>query len=498
MPSQSRFLPVPFHFVAALCLVACGAGNSPASIEIELDRLLSSCNGNGLFHGSVLVAKGGRVAYEKSFGTVNHDSEERITPDHAFRLASVGKGFTAMAVMILEEDGKLSYEDDVKKHLPGFPYDGVTIRHILNHTSGLPDYVKLMDQHWDIEHKNTPERMVATSGDALAKFIEHRPPVLFEPGERYKYSNTGYIMLGLVVESASGARFAEFLKERIFEPIEMTRTLLYSPIEDPPIGSRVFGFEITPDGCEAVATDHHYLNGMYGDGEIYSIPSDMFRWDQALYSEKLVSRETIDAAFSPAILNDGSTSNYGFGWGISVDEEGRKVVSHSGGWVGFKTQIVREIEERNLTVILSTGSHARFWDLRLAVADVVNEREYEIPAMPVSWIVGRAVRAGGVDAAVERYRELTASIPEPGNYYEYRLYGLGRFYLEKRDFEKAIAVLQLDVQSYPDSARVHNALGVAYMRAEMPEFAEKSFRRSLSLDPGDRNEARTRLEEIQK
>jgi CubicO group peptidase (beta-lactamase class C family) len=469
-------------------------------MESDLDLLLGTCNESRLFTGSVLVAKGGEVVYKKSFGTVKFDSDEKIGPDHAFRLASVGKAFTAMTIMILAEEGKLSYEDDVKKHLPGFPYDGVTIRHLLNHTSGLPDYVALMDEHWDTEHAGSPDRTIATSRDALDKFIEHRPPILFPPGERYQYSNTGYIMLGLVAERASGIDFDIFLKERIFEPLGMSRTLLYSPIEDQAIGPRVWGYEITADGSEAVSTDHHYINGMHGDGETYSTLADMVKWDRALYTEKLVSRKTIEEAFSPALLKDGSTSDYGFGWGISYDEEGRKIVSHGGGWVGFRTQIVREIQTRDFTLILSTGSHARFWNIRKAVDDIVHGREYQIPGTPVPWIVGEAMRRGGIDAAVERYRDLRAARPDPDgeDYYEYRLYSLGRQYLENDEFDKAIAVLKLDVESYPEMSRVHNALGNAYVKAGKPEPAVRCFEKSLSLDPGEGNEAPRWLEEIKR
>lgn len=462
----------------------------------ELDRLLRGCEQNHLFAGSVLVAKGGKVVYEQSFGTINFDSKERITPDHALRLASVGKAFTAMSIMILEEEGKLSYEDDVRKHLAGFPYDGITIRHLLNHTSGLPDYVALMDRHWDVENAGAPERKTATSADALQKFIEHRPPVLFRPGDRYRYSNTGYIMLGLIAESASAMKYSRFLDERIFKPLGMNRTVLYSPIDDPPVGLRVYGYEIAADGSGAIATDRHYLNGMHGDGESYSTTSDMFLWDQALYTERLVSRKTLEEAFSPAVLNNGETSDYGFGWALSTDREGRKVVGHGGGWVGFRSEIVREIEKGDMTIILSTGSRARFRQIRKAVANIVHGRRYEIPGPPTAWTVGGALREGGIEAAVERYQALRAAHSKSNDYYEYRLYDLAAYCLERGRIETAVTLLKLDVESFPDRSRVYNALGNAYVRARMISLAEDCFRTSLSLDPADWNEAHRRLEEI--
>ncbi len=467
-----------------------------AGLEQDLDLLLSTCQENRLFTGSVLVAKEGKVVYNKSFGTVNFDSHEIITPDHALRLASVGKAFTAMSIMILEEEGKLSYEDNVKQHLAGFPYDDITIRHLLNHTSGMPDYVALMDEHWDTVNAGSPNRRIATSAAALEKFIEHCPPVQFAPGDRYRYSNSGYIMLGLIAEKASGIDYDRFLEEKIFGPLGMTRTLLYSPIEDQPIGLRVYGYEIAADGSEALSTDAHYINGMHGDGETYSIASDMFKWDRALYTEKLVSHETLEEAFSPATLNNGEKTEYGFGWGLSTDDEGRKIVSHGGGWVGFRSEIVREIEKGDLTVILSTGSHARFWYIRKAVADIVHGRKYEIPGMPTGWIVGGALREGGIDKALDRYRDLRSQHPESSDYYEYRLYELGEYYLNRGEVDIAIALLEQDVASFPDRSRVHNALGNACVQAGRIEFAVKSFQKSLTIDPDDWNEAHRRLKEI--
>jgi CubicO group peptidase (beta-lactamase class C family) len=469
-----------------------------ATMDENLDRLLSSCTENRLFTGSVLVAKDGEVIYNKSFGTVDFTSGEAIGPNHALRLASVGKAFTAMTIMILEEAGKLSYEDDVKKHLADFPYDGVTIRHLLNHTSGLPDYVTLMDEHWDVARKDSPERKFATSGDALESFITYRPPVQFDPGERYRYSNTGYIMLALVTESASGQPFDLFLRDRIFRPLDMTRTLQYSPIKHPPIEHRVYGFQISPDGCETNSTEHHYLNGMYGDGEIYTTTLDMFKWDQALYTDKLVSAMTLNEAFSPARLNNGSLSDYGFGWSLSSDDEGRKVVSHGGGWVGFSTEFVREIEASRVTVILATGSQARFWNIKKAVADIVHEREFEIPGIPVSWQVGAAMRDGGITAAEARYYEQRDGVADVDDYYEYRLSGLGRYYLEKREFEKAISMYKLDVESFPTSTRTHNALGKAYLRCGEKVLAASCFENSLLLDSRDWNEAHDLLKVVSK
>ncbi|MCP3985357.1 MAG: beta-lactamase family protein, partial [bacterium] len=164
MTGPARTVAIVVH--ALLLIIALGPAIAWGDIESDLDQLLAACAEKGLFSGSVLVAEQGRPVYLRSFGSAGIGSEEAIGPDHAFRLASVGKAFTAMSIMILAEEGCLTFEDEVKTHLPEFPYDDITIRHLLNHTSGLPDYVVLLDEHWDREHAGSPDRKVATSGDA--------------------------------------------------------------------------------------------------------------------------------------------------------------------------------------------------------------------------------------------------------------------------------------------------------------------------------------------
>ena len=161
----------------------------------QIDSLLNKHHEGGEFNGVVLVADHGHVVYHDAFGISSADGRTDLIPESSFRLASVAKAFTGMAIMLLHESGQLNYDDDVREFLDGFPYEGVSVRHLLHHTSGLPDYVRLMNEHWDVENKGTSDRRFARSPDALAMLIKHRPPVRFQPGERWEYSNTGYVVL---------------------------------------------------------------------------------------------------------------------------------------------------------------------------------------------------------------------------------------------------------------------------------------------------------------
>lgn len=305
-----------------------------------IQALLSDMHKDKKLNGTVLVSENSKVIYSGAFGYGNFETNEKLHPDSCFRLASVSKQFTAMGIMILKERGKLSYDDDIRKHLPGLSYEGVTIRHLLVHTGGLSDYMELFRKHWDVEK-------TAYSKDVLDLFGEHQPEIDFKPGEKYEYSNTGYSLLGNIIINVSGLEYAEYMKKNVFGPLGMNDTFCSNGEKDQPIKNRVSGYNRRGENI-----DFHYLNGIVGDGGIYSTTADMFKWDQGLYTEKLVKKATLEEAFTPYTLNDGSTSDYGFGWTLNrTDKE--DVVEHGGSWVGFSTYIRRDLKRGNAIIILT-------------------------------------------------------------------------------------------------------------------------------------------------
>lgn len=315
-------------FLLLFVLLGCQSSGSKA---VRIDKYLQSCFENNQFNGNVLVAEKGKVIYHKAFGIANIDPVESLQINSQFRLASVSKQFTAMAIMILKEQGKLDYDDDMRKYLPELPYPGITIRHLLTHTSGIPKYEDLCDKYWDLEHENFLEKKYATNDDIIAMLIEYHPDVLFEPGDRYAYSNTGYVLLASIVSCVSGEPFEIFMKKNIFDPLEMSHTLVYSAVRDDPMDNRVYGYRLALNGSDYLPNDFHYMSGIAGDGAIYSTTGDLYKWDRALYTEKVVSKSSLEEAFTPVVLNDGSTHNYGFGWVIDTSLTGKKIVSHGGG-----------------------------------------------------------------------------------------------------------------------------------------------------------------------
>ncbi len=325
---------------AALFAVACQPAPTDFSdSSAKVDALFASLT-DGLQPGAaVMVIRDGEIVHQAGYGYANLEQQTPITADSAFRLASVSKQFTAMAVMVLAEDGSLSYDDPVSRYLPALaPYDGVTIRQMMTHTSGLPEYYDVID---------TTAGM-PSNADALELLGTIAEPA-FAPGERYEYSNPAYDMLAPLVEAVSGKDFPTFMRERVFAPAGMQSSFIFDHTE-PAFPHRVKGYE--PDGAGFKLNDYDPLNHIVGSGGMYSTLNDFFRWDQQLYSESLVSRAALDEAFTPARLNNGESTDYGFGWRID-EYNGQRRVRHGGSWIGFRTHIARYPDVGLSIVILS-------------------------------------------------------------------------------------------------------------------------------------------------
>jgi CubicO group peptidase (beta-lactamase class C family) len=333
----------------ASALLALGVGtalartahNDPAASS-KVDKLFAPLR-DGVQPGTaVLVVQDGKIVHEGAYGYADIEKHVPLTVESTFRLDSVSKQFTAMAVMMLAEDGKLAYDDPVSRYVPALAtYPGVTVRHLLTHTGGLPEYYDVIDttHGWP------------SNADA-AKLLGQMAKPAFEPGTRYEYSNPGYDMLAQVVEGASGQRFADFVRERIFLPLGMRHSLVHDHTK-PAVQRRVLGYDKTNHGF--ALDDEHPLNGIVGSGGVFSTLGDLYLWDQALSGERLVSRETLDEAFTPAVLKNGESTGYGFGWRID-EYRGMRRIHHGGSWVGFRSHITRYPDAALSIVILANRS----------------------------------------------------------------------------------------------------------------------------------------------
>ena len=329
-----------------------------------IDSALTYLYQHQLFNGTVLIGEKGKVLYKKAFGISAATNGKPLTTASSFNLASVSKQFTAMMIMILKEHGKLQYDDPIQKYLPSFPYNAITIRQLLTHTSGLPEYFDIAERHMNLLDTLTNESM-------LALLADKKPPLVFQPGEKWEYCNTNYTTLASIIEKVSGLSPDKFFEQYIAKPLKLSNTFIYSIKMKNYPASRIFGFHY--ENGKPVAEDLVWMDGIMGDGAVYSTVEDLYKWEQALYTEKLVKKATFNDAVTAAKLNNGKATNYGFGW--FIDEPGVKI-SHTGSWVGFRNYIVRYLQ-KNQTLILLDNS--RNTVARKIVADILEDKPCTLP-----------------------------------------------------------------------------------------------------------------------
>jgi len=359
----------PLHLAAvllpAVALAVSPPGQDPGQLGQELDAQFLEATRGGSPGLAVLVKKDGRVLVEKGYGVRDLREKAPISADTDFRLASCSKQFTAMAVMLLVAEEKLAYQETLDRIFPGFPEYGraITIRQLLNHTSGLPDYEDLMEQ---TEKRQgpiwSPERQIRD--DEVLALLAKESRGKFAPGSRWEYSNSGYVLLGLAVAKRSGKPFGAFLHERIFAPLGMDATLVFEKGKNQ-VPRRAYGHSKVDD--RFVETDQSSTSATQGDGGVYSNLGDLSKWDDALRNHTLLGEQEFAPALTPAALPPGAEAQlaedappamrgkpvaYGFGW--FLDLEGPQPVAwHYGDTMGFKTAIVRTLARDVTVVVLS-------------------------------------------------------------------------------------------------------------------------------------------------
>ena len=312
------------------------------------------------FNGNILVAEKGKVIYKKSFGMADFTTNRPLNDSTMFELCSVSKQFTAAAILILENQGKLSLRDSLRMYFPEFPYSNITVEHLLTHTSGLPDHEKLM-----INPDNWDQTKISFNDDVINFLANTKPSVNFEPGEKYEYSNTAYVLLASIVERVSGMTFKDFMAKNIFEPLGMKHSRVYNTIRSgEKINNYALGYVwsnrhnrfVLPDSL-SVYHFAYVFDGNMGDGYVSSTTTDLLKWDRALYNKTLLGEEGTKKMLSPHTLMD-TVSNLSYGYGVRIGNDNfGQFITHSGGWPGYRTFLARYVKE-DITIIVLSNDEA--------------------------------------------------------------------------------------------------------------------------------------------
>jgi CubicO group peptidase (beta-lactamase class C family) len=379
---KPRFLKRRFAATLLAWALACSASTAHAQASSsQIDVIFASLQSSNAPGAAALVVRNGRVVFRRGYGVTDLRTQTAGTPKKIdahtnFRLASFTKQFTATCIMLLARDGKLHYDDHLTDFFPEFPEYGkaITVRNLLNHTSGLPDYGELMMK----QYAGTPPEKVPQILDAgVLKLLEQQTTGEFAPGTKWEYSNSGYAVLAMIVEKVSGQPFGQFLHERIFAPLKMTNTIAYEKGKNE-VPHRAYGHTKKDEAKKDNAwqeTDQSPTSAVLGDGGIYSSLDDLAKWDRALRDHTLLSAAEMRPALTPVQPSGGpakaddKTVSYGFGWFLDP-YRGHQRMSHDGGTIGFRTTIQRFTEDGLTIIVLANRTDINPEELALKVADL--------------------------------------------------------------------------------------------------------------------------------
>ncbi|WP_260607558.1 serine hydrolase domain-containing protein [Chitinophaga polysaccharea] len=341
---------------------------SPRTIQMQ-HELEAFYNGKLLrtgFNGAMIVARKGVIIFEKYHGYENSRTKTPVMDSSSFQLASVTKTFTGAAVMWLVQNEKLSLEDSLQKFFPAFPYKGINVRMLLNHRSGLPNYLYFCDSLWKDEAR------FITNEEVIKLMEQHKPPVQHLPNTHFQYCNTNYMLLASIIEKASGQKYADFMQQTIFGPLRMTSTFVYDPssaTRTHQTQSHKYNGQFEPDT---------YFDGVMGDKGIYSSAEDMLKWDQALYSGQFLNDATLKAAYTPYSNEKPGVRNYGLGWRLMVYPDSTKnIIYHNGWWHGNNTVFYRFIQDSTTLIILGNKYNRGIYQAVKPIRDIIGHGDGE-------------------------------------------------------------------------------------------------------------------------
>lgn len=387
----NKFIFISFFYISCkstVPIVDIGSISHNGGVD-DIDTWLSELSLNNHFNGAILISVNGKIELMNTYGYSNLARTKPLTVQSSFRLGSVSKQFTAMAIMILKERGNLSYDDNVKSYLFNFPYEDVTIRHLLTHTSGIPDYESLVlklknksstkyfyrtgQSKENIVYKGDPSLYknhhdILTMEDVLNLVIRYSEKRKFLAGDKYQYSNTGYVLLAYIVEKISEQTFESFMDDNIFTPLKMNNSSVWNlNTSSGKLDNRVEGTN------KNKLNDYTWMDGVAGDGAVFVSIEDFIKWDESFTNNTIISESTFNESITPFITNNSDTSHYGFGW--ALDEKDTSI-DHAGSWVGAQAYIYKNPQNGLLFVLLDSSTNKYIRKIISAILELIKRKNF--------------------------------------------------------------------------------------------------------------------------
>lgn len=441
--------------------VASDASNS-------IDTLLGRYQELGLFNGAALVADGGQVVLKKGYGLANMEWGIPNTPDTKFRLGSITKQFTATLILQLVEQGKIELNASITRYLTDYPAatgDRITIHELLNHTSGIVGYTEIPSWSATVRNPYEPKEFL----DFFSKL-----DLLFEPGTKFSYSNSGYFVLGVILETVSGEPYEKLLRERIFDPLGMDDSGYDST--RPLLSKRAAGYDKQFDGSY-VNTAYLDMTQPFSAGSLYSTVEDLYRWDQSFYADQVLSRKSKQLMLTPGL------SNYGYGWTI-LNKDGQTIIQHGGGINGFNTLITRIPDPKRVIILLNNTGAAPLGPMAESIRGILDGKEATLPKEPAAPILFSTYLTSGLGPALDQAKEMQA-----GSQYDAGSAELSRLAGQLLATGKAVDGLELAKQlaeESPKSAAVALLLARAHRANGHRIEAVQNYARAMELSPTPR------------
>ncbi|WP_028873107.1 serine hydrolase [Psychroserpens burtonensis] len=466
------------------CFFSC---QEESKIEVEEEskseyaKFVDAMSAEGIATGNILVYEKGEVVFKSSNGLRSINPIDSLDLNSQFRLASVSKQFTGMAIMKLKEAGKLEYDQKVNTILTDFPYDNITIRQLLHHVSGLTDYERIIVENFIKE--DTTKQYILGNDEILKEFYRVDPELDFNPGEKWEYSNTGYLVLASIVEKVSGQHFRDFLKEQITDPIGMTHTVLYKyqMNADSKMPNRVFGYRKALNQTDLISNDYDIVNDVRGDGGIYSTLDDLYKWNMALAKHTIIPKSYLDEAWESGQTNDGAFTGYGFGWFLEYNPGEPRIINHSGGWVGFVTFLQNEVDAQSGFIILTNNSGEHFESIYDNIERLKAGESYQMPRTSIYKEMAKRIYDKDVNEAITFYKSVKT---DTINYAvsESDINQLGYLLINEDKVDAATQIFKLNRDEHPKSANVYDSYGDALLMQGDSIQALENFKKCFEMD----------------
>lgn len=460
-------------------IVSLGQENEQETKAKKIHELLSACAEYGQFNGSVLVAEKGEIIYKSGFGQANMEWDVPNKANTKHRLASVSKQFTAMLIVQLAAENKLKLDVPITSYLPDYPKtngDKITSHHLLTHTSGIPNYTSSPNYREMMRGPYSPMEIVNLFADLALEFT---------PGEKFNYSNSGYVLLGVIIEKITGKTYEKVLQEKIFSPLKMNNTGYDS--NRTILKNRASGYNKVANSFENA--NYIHMSTPYAAGALYSTVEDLYRWDQALYTEKLLPKKYRDLLFesyTPAWGGQG----YGYGWeigkmNIGQTKEQVQTIKHGGSINGFNTLITRIPSDQSSIILLNNTGGAPLYDMTTAVIGILHKKPYTFPKRSLAYSLLDAIEKDGITAALLYYKEIKTSDDYHLDENEMNLSGYQL--LQSGRAKEAASVFKLNTEAFPNAFNVYDSYGEALMVLGDTTQAIDNYKRSVQLNPDNEN-----------